>query len=272
VVGAPLADRLVGRDLELQLIRGTLRDVRAGQAAVLLIEGEAGIGKSRLVQSLIAEAYAGGVVVFRGEAHPFERAHPFGAVADALDLRRRSPDPRRAMIGSLLAGDAERPAAGGAPDLRYQIVEEILDLLEASCAVGPGVLVLEDLHWADDSTLLAVRSMVRRLAHVPLLLVASLRPAPRSAELDQLLNDVFDAGARVIRLSAFAPDEVRALARAELGTEPGPELMAVLAKTGARSGRAKVGCRHLNVMGENPCPVCCCGAVARGVWTLRPTC
>jgi DNA-binding CsgD family transcriptional regulator len=209
-----------------------VRDVRAGQAAVLLIEGEAGIGKSRLVQSLIAEAYAGGAVVFRGEAHPFERAHPFGAVADALDLRRRSPDPRRAMIGSLLAGDAERPAAGGAPDLRYQIVEEILDLLEASCAGGPGVLVIEDMHWADDSTLLAVRSMVRRLAHVPLLLVASLRPAPRSAELDQLLNDVFDAGARIIRLSAFEPDQVRALACAELGTEPGPELMAVLAKTG----------------------------------------
>ncbi len=209
-----------------------VRDVQAGQAAVLLVEGEAGIGKSRLVQSLIGEAYAAGAVVFRGEAHPFERAHPFGVVADALDLRRRSSDPRRAMIGGLLAGEAERPAAGGAADLRYQIVEEILDLLEDSCAKGPVVLVLEDVHWADDSTVLAFRSVVRRLAHVPLLLVASLRPAPRSAELDQLLNDVVDDGARVIRLGAFAPDEVRALARAELGVAPGPELMAVLAKAG----------------------------------------
>jgi hypothetical protein len=83
------------------------------------------------------------------------------------------------------------------------------------------VLVLEDIRWADDSTLL-FRSMVRRLVHVPLLLVASLRPAPRSAELDQLLNDAADAGARIIRLGAFAPDEVRALAGAELGTAPGP--------------------------------------------------
>jgi len=75
--------------------------------------------------------------VFRGEAHPFERTHPFGVVADALDLRRRSPDPRRAMIGSLLAGDAERQAAaGGVPDLRYQVVEEIIDLLEASCVTA----------------------------------------------------------------------------------------------------------------------------------------
>jgi predicted ATPase len=92
------------------------------------------------------------------------------------------------MIGSLLVGDAERPpAAGGAPDLRYQIVEEILDLLEASCTDGPVILVLEDLHWADDSTLLAFRSMVRRLAHVPLLPTCAaissrvqLRDRPRS--------------------------------------------------------------------------------------------
>jgi predicted ATPase len=96
----------------------------------------------------------------------------------------------------------------------------------------PVVLVFEDMHWADDSTLLAFRSMLRRLVHVPLLLVASLRPAPRSAELDQLLNDVVDAGARVIRLGTLAPDEVRALACAELGVVPGPELMAVLAKAG----------------------------------------
>jgi DNA-binding CsgD family transcriptional regulator/tetratricopeptide (TPR) repeat protein len=233
IVGVPLADSLVGRDLELQLVRGMVRDVRAGQAEVLLIEGEPGIGKSRLVQSLIAEAYAVGAVVFCGEAHPFERTHPFGVVADALDLRRRSADARRAMIGNLLAGDAERPqAAGGAPDLRYRIVEEILDLLEASCTKGTVALVLEDIHWADDSTLLAFRAMARRLAHVPLLLVASLRPVPRSAELDQLLGEILAAGARLIRLGALAPDEVRALAGAELGTAPRPELMAVLGKAG----------------------------------------
>jgi len=209
-----------------------VRDARAGQAAVLLVEGEAGIGKSRLVQSLISEAHAVRVTVFRGEAHPFERTHPFGVLADALGLRRRSPDPRRATIGRLLAGDAGRPAAGGAPDLRYQIVEEILELLEASCAEAPAVVVLEDIHWADDSTLLAFRAVVRRLAHVPLLLVASLRPSPRSAELDQLLTDVIEAGARLVRLGALGPDEVRALACAELGVAPGPELMAVLAKAG----------------------------------------
>jgi hypothetical protein len=64
-------------------------------------------------------------------------------VADALDLRQRSPDPRHAAIGRLLAGDTGRPATatGGAPDLRYRIVEEVLDLLEASRAARPVVVV-----------------------------------------------------------------------------------------------------------------------------------
>ena len=52
----PQADGLVGRDLELRLVRGAVRDIRVGQAAVLLIEGEAAIGKSRLVQGLTGEA------------------------------------------------------------------------------------------------------------------------------------------------------------------------------------------------------------------------
>jgi predicted ATPase len=121
----PLPDGLVGPDPELGLVRRMVRDVQAGYPAVLLVEGEAGIGKSRLVQSLISEAHAARVTVFRGEAHPFERTHPFGVLADAMGLRRRSADPRRATIGRLLAGDADRPAAGGAPDRRYQIVEAI---------------------------------------------------------------------------------------------------------------------------------------------------
>jgi ABC-type transport system involved in cytochrome c biogenesis ATPase subunit len=73
-VAAPLADGLAGRDLELEPLRGLVRDVQAGQAAVLLIEGEAGIGQSRLVRSLIGEAHAAGAVVFavrpiRSSAH-----------------------------------------------------------------------------------------------------------------------------------------------------------------------------------------------------------
>src|SRR4030081_3191280 len=72
VVVAPVVDGLVGRDLEVELARRIMRDLCAGQASTLLIEGEAGIGKTRVVQCIIDDASARGVVVFRGGAHSFQ--------------------------------------------------------------------------------------------------------------------------------------------------------------------------------------------------------
>jgi DNA-binding CsgD family transcriptional regulator len=225
---------VVGRNGELALARRILTDLRRGLGTTLLMEGEAGIGKSRLVQWMVDEARSAGISALRGEGHPFERSRPFGVIVDALDLRRRSPDPRRAAIALLLSGDDERPAArGGAQrDLRYQVVEEIVDVVEGACGESPVLLVLEDLHWADGSTLLAIRSLVQRLAHAPLVLGVSLRLAPRSGELDQLIDEALRAGAHHMRLEPLQADDVETLAQSELGLPPGPELTGVLAKAG----------------------------------------
>lgn len=217
-----------------------MREIQQGHAATLLIEGEAGIGKTRLVQSLIGSARERGVAVSHGGARPLEGTRPFGAVAEALALRRRSPDPRRASIGRLLAGHAtyatpSRSAvvsSGAGPDLRYSIVEEILGLVEWHCAQGPMLLALEDLHWADSSTLLAFRSMARGLPHAPVLLVASFRPSPRPAELDALVDEALASGARFLRLEPLAAEDVDALVRAELGVPPGTRLAAMVARAG----------------------------------------
>ena len=180
----------MGREAELAQARGLVSDLLGGQGSTLLIEGEAGIGKTGFVRWLIEEARAAGVTLFLGEARAFERTRPFGAVADALGLRRRSSDPRRAAVGRLLAGDTEARGseAGAGQDLRHRIVEEVVDLLELECGQSPVLLVIEDLHWADGSTLLAVHSLMHRMVHVPLLLVLSLRPSPRSADLHQLYD------------------------------------------------------------------------------------
>src|SRR5512144_2537160 len=98
------AHGLVGREAEFAMAAAALRDLSEGQASALAIEGEAGIGKTRLVQSLVDDARACGVTVFCGESHPFERTRPFGVVSAALELNRRSADPRKAAIGGLLAG------------------------------------------------------------------------------------------------------------------------------------------------------------------------
>ena len=227
-------DRLVGRQHELAVAQQLVQDVVGGTAATLLIEGEAGIGKTRLVQSLVDEARECGATVFRGDAHPFEQTRPFGAVAQALGLRPQAADPHRAAIGRLLAGEGQVPGmqAGAVADARYQVVEEVLDLIERACSHTPVAVVLEDLHWADESTLLAFRSMAHSLAHVPFLLVGSLRPVPRSREVDQLLDEALLSGARSLRLHSLTAGEVDDLVHAQLGLAAGPLLASIVAKAG----------------------------------------
>ena len=109
------AERLVGREAELAVSAAAVRELGEGRASALVIEGEAGIGKTRLVQSIVDGARSGHVTALCGQGHPFERTRPFGVVAAALGLSRRSPDPRKAAIGGLLAGHgaAESARAGG---------------------------------------------------------------------------------------------------------------------------------------------------------------
>jgi DNA-binding CsgD family transcriptional regulator len=225
------ADGLVGREAEFALAAAAVRDVSEGRASALVIEGEAGIGKTRLAESLVEDARGRGVTVFYGQAHPFERTRPFGVVATALDLTRRSPDPRKAVIGGLLAGQgAEASAAAGAG--AYRVVEEIVDLVESSCAERPVLLVAEDVHWADSASLLAISSVARQLPLSALLVVVTARPSPLSGEAVRLLDDLVAEGGRTVQLRPLSPDDVTALACRVLGAPPGPALTALLAKAG----------------------------------------
>jgi predicted ATPase len=157
------AGGLVGREVELALAAAAVRDLSEGRASVLVIEGEAGIGKTRLVEFVVDDARSHGVAVYGGQAHPFERTRPFGVVASALGLSRRSPDPRRAAIGELLGGRGSGVSALAAGDIQYRVVEEIVDLVESTCAEGPMLLVAEDIHWADSASLLTILSLARQL-------------------------------------------------------------------------------------------------------------
>ncbi len=221
---------LVGREAELALAAAAVRQLSEGRVSVLAIEGEAGIGKTRLVQSIVDDARSRDVAVFCGQAHPFERTRPFGVVAAALDLSRRSREPRRAAIGALLAGQGARAPAAG--DIQYRVVEEIVDLVETLCAERPVLLVAEDIHWADSASLLAILSVVRRLPLAALLVVVTARPSSLPADVVRLLDDLAAAGARTVQLQPLKADDVVVLAGLVLGASPGPALTAMLGKAG----------------------------------------
>jgi len=104
---APVS-RICGREAEIQSLGEALGRVASGGPAIVLIEGEAGIGKSRLLAEVLADARGRGMQVAAGRAEELERTRPFGVLAGALGCARSSPDPRRAAIAGLLAA----PAAG----------------------------------------------------------------------------------------------------------------------------------------------------------------
>jgi len=232
VFGMPSAEGLVGREAELALAAAAVRELSAGRASVLAIEGEAGIGKTRLVQSIVDDARARGAAVLSGQAHPFERTRPFGVLAGALDLSRRSPDPRKAAIGALLAGQGAGVPARAAGAVQYRVVEEIVDLVETLSAERPVLLVAEDIHWADSASLLAILSVTRQLPLAALLVVVTARPSPLPAEVVRLLDDLAAGGARTLRLQPLKAEEVAVLAADMLRASPGPALTAMLAKAG----------------------------------------
>ena len=223
---------LVGREAELALAAAAVRRLSEGRASVLVIEGEAGIGKTRLVQSIIDDARSRDVAVFYGQAHPFERTRPFGVVAGALGVSRRSPEPRRAAIGALLGGPRGSAPASAAGDIQYRVVEEIVDLVETSCAERPVLLVAEDLHWADGASLVALSSVARRLPLAALLVVVTARPSPMPVEVVRLLDDLAAGGASTVQLQPLKSDDVAVLAGQVIGASPGPALSAMLAKAG----------------------------------------
>ncbi|HZB59289.1 MAG TPA: AAA family ATPase, partial [Actinomycetota bacterium] len=224
----------VGRTEELARLAAAADRAAAGTPTSVLIGGEAGVGKTRLVGELVAGAraagatvLAGGCVELGGEGVPFapliEALRALVRDLDEPALARLVPGQVRAELARLLpelgppAGAAgQRAAFGGDPgpwSEQGRLFELLLGLLERLGAQGRAVLVVEDLHWADRSTRDLLAFLVRNLRHGRLLLVGTYRSDElhRRHPLRPFLAEL-DRGRRVERLelARFGPAEVAA--------------------------------------------------------------
>jgi len=225
----------VGRGSELSRLLGAL----GGDARLVLVVGDAGVGKTRFVGEGIARAAAAGMVLLRGECLPLSGTLPLHPVADALGELGRLQDGRlmaaaldalpgyvREEIARLLPALApERPGRGTAPDGReggwsrerlFTAVAELLAAVGRRSPSGVG-LVLEDVHWADSATLDCLTFLARPGRRGGARMVVTCRgdEAPLAAHVTGWLAQVrAGSGVEEIRLGPLSRAEVTAQAQA----------------------------------------------------------
>src|SRR6478672_389762 len=186
-----------GRAGELKVIDALVAELVQGRGGVLVIEGPPGIGKSRLLTEVMALADKSGVRTLFGEAFEYQQTVPFFALFMAT-LRADPP-----------VGDASAlRRLGGSADLRYWVVQDLQGAIHAAAAHTPLAIVLEDIHWADNGTLLALRSLASARPDVPVLWVLTARTGAGGPLLRETLSVLQRADAAFLRVAAMSPDAV----------------------------------------------------------------
>jgi DNA-binding CsgD family transcriptional regulator len=220
---------LHGRLAELTRLEAHLDRVASGSFQAVVVEGEAGIGKSRLLNAALELARGRGFHVLLGRGDEIERTRPFGPFLEALASAADAEGPEQAGVAAVLtSGSAatEMPLEPTRdPGLQYRVVDAFVDLVERLALAGPVVLALEDVHWADTSTLLTIRSLARRLKYVSVALLVTLRPLPRAPELERLVAVLAADGADQLLLAPLGEHAVVELVRELTGAEPAARLL-----------------------------------------------
>ena len=251
--GAPA--ELVGRRAELAAIERCLDEVAGGTRRILLIEGEAGIGKSRLTEETVRRARAAGFSALVGEADAIERHTPYRIWRDVLETffgfdESDPPADRRARVLECIMGvDAtatdrapllndvlelgfqETPVTRAyAPEVRQKSLAALIgDLLSRRAANEPLLIALEDTHWLDSLSWELIVSVTRSLAQRPVLVLVTHRPhedlVPTPCAALATMS-----GAEPLVLGVLPPEETVRLAAARLGLDASalPEDIAAL--------------------------------------------
>jgi tetratricopeptide (TPR) repeat protein/transcriptional regulator with XRE-family HTH domain len=222
----------VGRGVEFGLLIGLVARLTTGTGHAVLIEGEPGIGKSRLMREVARYAEAQGLPTLATNCYEIDRAMPYQPVIDLVTraLDRASPDALRkiapvslAELAALVPAVAERfpglpRLSGDFPEARQaRLSRAVGQLLEATADGGPLILMVDDIQWADDASAQVLHTLARHVGQRPALVIYAVRDEnidsdERLARLIESLRR--DADARRVRLARLGPGDAESLVAA----------------------------------------------------------
>ena len=240
--------RFVGRERERAELRAALSDALGGHGRLVLVAGEPGIGKSRLCSELAAEAGEAGMTVMLGHCSEQEAVPllPFVEILESCIGDGENPEELRAMLGdegpelarmlpSLrrlipnLALPRELPSdQARRQQARRLLFDSVCNFIARRTRERPVLLIIEDLHWADDSTLGLFSHLSARHAELPLLLIGTHRPSESDVgpALARTLEDLV-RGRRIaqVRLEGLLPSDVAEMLQGMSGKSPPPAVV-----------------------------------------------
>jgi class 3 adenylate cyclase/tetratricopeptide (TPR) repeat protein len=237
---------MVGRHAELAAGAALL-----DRGGVLIVSGEAGVGKSRLMQALHEQAQDRGIRWLSSRCPAHGATQPYSAYRDLVLQLPSSPGSVLAVIsgdavhgatvtrdtvtgatvtgdtvtGANVTGDTARMSPSDPELLRVALHDAVLAALRHEMRAGPAVLLLEDMHWADPSSVALTASVAKLAAQTPLLLLLTTRESAPPAELTV---GIPPAALHRLRLHPLAREDIETLVTTELGARPSDELLTLL--------------------------------------------
>src|SRR5436190_4348921 len=209
------APDLLEREGELAQLGALVDAAREGAGRLVLVEGGAGIGKTRLLAAARGRGAEAGMEVLHARGGELEREFPFGIVRQLFEptlVGVRKAERRDVLSGAaelaapLFSGDYLTDRASAKADPSFATLHGLFWLTSNLAARRPLVLAIDDLHWADKPSLRWLAYLVRRLEGLPVLVVACLRPADPGSEESPLAELLSDPAAFIVRPAPLSED------------------------------------------------------------------
>ena len=219
---------LIGRERVMENLSARIHQAVAGRGSLTLLTGEAGIGKTRCAEQLLLEASKLGMRTLSGRCPQEPGTPPLWPIASAL--RRAQQDgtdlfARARAFFDALETSTESESDGGAGPAGFRAIEQAATLLRDVAASRPTMLMLDDLHWADVSTLRLLAFLAPELREMPLYILATVREGAeaKGGAIEQVRHQLI-RHAQTVALGPFGRDDVAALVETASGRRPNADL------------------------------------------------